>query len=238
MTSSEPSTTQVAKDEAAEVARTAAQRGGEVGQTAGDQARRVAQETTRQARDLAKEGREQLVGQAREGQRKAAGSLHTLADQLHGMSENSEGSGLAPEVVRQASERTRAVASWLEEREPGDLLAEVRSFARRKPGLFLAGAAVAGVLAGRLTRGAVQAAKDDSQQGQQGQQFTGTTGGTYVAERAQPATYPATPPVPPPVPPAPPVGPPGSVTTAPAFPPAPEYRAPETFPGQQGPVTR
>ena len=44
-------------------------------------------------------------------------------------------------------------AGKLQNREPAELLDEVRSFARRKPGLFLLGAAAAGVVAGRLTRG-------------------------------------------------------------------------------------
>lgn len=54
-----------------------------------------------------------------------------------------------------------AFADRLQNREPAELLDEVRSFARRKPGLFLLGAAAAGVLAGRLTRG-IQAAHSDS----------------------------------------------------------------------------
>ena len=52
-------------------------------------------------------------------------------------------------------------ADRLQNREPAELLDEVRSFARRKPGLFLLGAAAAGVLAGRLTSG-VRAAHADS----------------------------------------------------------------------------
>jgi len=157
-----PSTPEVAKDEAAEVARTAAQGGGQVAGVVGEQANRVAAETAQQARNLFEEGKGQLAGQAKEGQRKAADGLHALADQLHDMSEKSDGNGMVPEVARQASERTRAVASWLSEREPGDLLTEVRTFARRKPGLFLAGAALAGVVVGRLTRGAIAAQSDDS----------------------------------------------------------------------------
>ena len=98
----------------------------------------IASETAHQARNLLEEGKGQLAGQASEGQRKAANGLHALADQLHGMSEKSDGTGMVPEVARQASERTRTVASWLEEREPGDLVDEVRRFARRKPGMFLA----------------------------------------------------------------------------------------------------
>ena len=157
-----PSTPEVARREAADVARTAAQGGGQVGETAGDQAKRVASVTAEQARDLMQEGRTQLVDQAREGQRKAASSLHTLADQLRDMSQKADGEGLAPEIARQAAERTRGVATWLDEREPGALVEEVRRFARRKPGAFLAGAAIAGMLAGRLTRGAVAAASDES----------------------------------------------------------------------------
>jgi hypothetical protein len=59
----------------------------------------------------------------------------------------------------------------LQNREPAELLEEVRRFARRKPGLFLLGAAAAGVLAGRLTSG-VKAAHSD----------TGSTGGTYTPQ--------------------------------------------------------
>lgn len=161
--SEEPqSTPQVAKHEAADVAHTAAQGGRQVGDTVSEQARHVASEAAGQARDLLREGRDQLTDQAKEGQRKAAGSLHTLADQLRDMSEKTDSEGLAPEMARQASERARGVANWLDEREPGALLDEVRAFARRKPGTFLAGAAIAGVLAGRLTRGAVAATKSDS----------------------------------------------------------------------------
>jgi hypothetical protein len=78
------------------------------------------------------------------------------------MSQKADGAGFAPELARQAAERTRGIATWLDEREPGALLDEVRRFARRRPGAFLAGAAIAGVLAGRLTRGAVAAAGNES----------------------------------------------------------------------------
>jgi hypothetical protein len=50
----------------------------------------------------------------------------------------------------------------LEQREPGDLVAEVRRFAQRRPGAFLVGALLAGVAAGRLTRGVIAASSDKS----------------------------------------------------------------------------
>jgi hypothetical protein len=152
----------MAKHEAANVGDTAKQSGEQVMQTVGEQTKRVTDEAGRQARNLLHEGRQQLTEQAREGQQKTAQSLHALADQLDDMYTKSDGSGIGPEVVQQAAGHARNVASWLEDREPGDLLDEVRGFARRKPGVFLAGAAVAGILVGRLTRGVVAAQSDDS----------------------------------------------------------------------------
>ncbi|MFC4857340.1 hypothetical protein [Actinophytocola glycyrrhizae] len=158
---SQRSTTEVARDEAAGVARRAADKGGEVAGTVGEQANRVASEADRQARNLLHESREQLTGQARQGQQRAAEGLRTVASQLQQMSDKSDDQGVASEVARQVADRTNSAASWLEHREPGDLLNEVRRFARRKPGVFLLGAALAGVAVGRLTRGAAAAQSDD-----------------------------------------------------------------------------
>jgi hypothetical protein len=155
-------TTQVARDEAAEVGRTAADAGRQVAGTAADQAANVAQEVKAQARDLVGEARGQVQDQARAGQQKAADGIRALSQELRGMVEGEGGqqSGTVSEVARQAAERADRLADWLGEREPGDLLDEVRSFARRRPGAFLLGAAIAGVVVGRLTRGAVDAARD------------------------------------------------------------------------------
>jgi hypothetical protein len=73
-------------------------------------------------------------------------------------------SGVATEVAQQAAERIHGVASWLEQREPADVLQAVRDFARRRPGVFLAGAVAAGLAAGRLTRGMTDAARSGSQE--------------------------------------------------------------------------
>jgi len=67
--------------------------------------------------------------------------------------------------VQQASSKAGELAEWLEQRDPGTLLDEVRGLARRKPGTFLLGALAAGVVAGRLTRGAVDASKDQDVNG-------------------------------------------------------------------------
>ncbi len=166
---SPPSTTDTAKDEAREVATTAADRGGDVAQTAAQEAKHVAEHAQQEARDLLREGRAQLESQAKDGQRKAAQGLHELAGQLDRMAEQADSPGIAVDVARQVSDRTRTVADWLEHREPGDLLDEVRRFARRRPGAFLVGAAVAGALVGRLTRGVVAQQQEKSDSSPNGQ---------------------------------------------------------------------
>jgi F0F1-type ATP synthase membrane subunit b/b' len=179
--STTPSTTDVAKDQAGNVASTAAQAGSQVASTAADQAKQVTQETKRQAQDLVQQGRQQLQQQARTGQQKAGQGLNDIAQQLRAMVQGGETpTGPAADLVSQAGDKVEQLASWVSEREPGDLVVELRNFARRRPGVFLLGAAVAGVVAGRLTTGVVAAHKDEHGSG-----TTGTTG-TYV----QPAVAP------------------------------------------------
>jgi hypothetical protein len=154
---------EVARGEAAEVGRSAADAGRQVAGTAAEQAAQVAQEAKNQARDLVGEARTQVSDQARAGQQKAADGIRALGRELREMADGGQQSGIASEVARQAADQVDRLAGWLGQREPGDLVEEVRSFARRRPGVFLLGAAVAGTVVGRLTRGAVDAARTDSQ---------------------------------------------------------------------------
>lgn len=142
-----------ARDEASGLAHSAADSGQQLLHEAKDEATGVVSEATGQARDLLGEARSGLRSQASEQQAKAAASLRSLGDELGRMAEGAQEGGLAADLVRQAAGRTGSVASWLEDREPGDVLGEVAEFARRRPGMFLAIAATVGVLAGRLTRG-------------------------------------------------------------------------------------
>ncbi len=68
------------------------------------------------------------------------------------MAENDDEQGIAAKVVRDLSHRAGSAAGYLEGRDPGSLLDEVKSFAAKRPGAFIAIAAGAGILAGRLTK--------------------------------------------------------------------------------------
>ena len=179
-TSSTPSTTDVAKDEARNVGQTAAQGASQVASTAADQAKEVVAETKAQAQDVLAQGRDQLRQQVVSQQQKAGQGLAGLAEALRGMAEgNAPAPGPAADLVKQGASKVEEFANLLQNREPADLLDDIRSFARRKPGAFLLGAAVAGVLAGRLTSG-VKAAHTDSGPSSSGGSGTYRTPTNYV----------------------------------------------------------
>jgi HAMP domain-containing protein len=205
-----PPATQVAKQEVADVGRTTADAGRHVAGTAAEQAGQVAQEAKRQARDLVGEVRGQAMDQARTGQQNAADSIRNLAGELREMADNGEKHGTAAELAAQAADRLGGVADWIGAREPGDLVDEVRRFARRRPGVFLLGAAFAGILAGRLTRGTVDAQRDT---GSDGDRYAATDATATPPTVPSPAVHPAGS--------APVYAPPAGVGSAPAVGPAP-----------------
>ena len=141
-----------AKDEAAEVKRQATDSAQTVAETAKTEASNVAAEVKTNARDLLQQAKSDLTDQAGTQQQKVAEGLRSISTELQSMAGASEQPGVASDLVRQAAERSSAVAGWLDGRDPGSLLTEVKSFARQRPGTFLLLAAGAGVLAGRLSR--------------------------------------------------------------------------------------
>ena len=152
-----------AKEHAGAVAQDAKESTKSVASTAASEAKDVAHEARTQLRQLF----DQLTGEATDqasGQtQRAVQGLRSLGSELSGMAESQQGeSGLAADLARQGASRLDAAASWLEGREPGEILDEVRSFARRRPGTFIAGAAILGLVGGRLTRGLTSDASGSS----------------------------------------------------------------------------
>jgi hypothetical protein len=149
------------KDTAMQSAQAGKQAAGEVAQSTVGRAHDVVGEGKAQARDLVGEARDQLRGRAGEQHRNAVTQLRSLADELHSMAGSGQQGGVATDLVSRAAARAHGTAAWLDERQPGDLVEELRRFARRRPGAFLVGALAAGVMAGRLGRGVVAAHTED-----------------------------------------------------------------------------
>lgn len=160
---SDTGTKDVAKEQAGQVAQGAKDAGHQVAGEAKHQAGQVKAEVGNQARTLLNQTQGELKTQANDQQQRLAGGLRALGQELTQMASGGEPqNGPASDLVNQASQRVDAVAQWLESREPGHVLDEVQTFARQRPAAFLAIAAGAGLVVGRLVRGAKDAATDDS----------------------------------------------------------------------------
>lgn len=152
-----------AKQRAQDAADTAKQQSSEVASTAADEAKQVAGEAKAKATDLLSDVRTQVDEQSRTQLKGLASKLGELGDELDGLiSGDGQTDGAVTDLARQLSDRTRALSTHLADREPSDLIADVRTFARRRPGAFIFGAAAAGLVAGRLTRGVKKANDQDA----------------------------------------------------------------------------
>ncbi|MCP1503985.1 cell division septum initiation protein DivIVA [Curtobacterium herbarum] len=165
-----------AKGAASDVAGDAKEHAANVAGTAKEQAANVASEVSDHARQLFGQASGTLKDQAADQQQKAASGLRTIGDHLGKMADNDDEQGLAAKVVRDLSNRAGSVAGYLEGRDPGSLVDEVKSFAARRPGTFIAIAAGAGILAGRLAKALTTEIKHEKEAEATGTGTTGTTG--------------------------------------------------------------
>lgn len=149
-----------AREQAKQTAGTAAEAGKHVGGVAKQEARQVATEARQQARNLLGEAKTQVEDQSRTQRDRLVSNLRTFTDDLEQMAAQTD-SGMANQLVQQVASTARSVTDKLDQREPSEMLDEVRRFARRRPGAFLLGAFAAGVVAGRVARGAKDASSDE-----------------------------------------------------------------------------
>jgi len=176
--------------QAKEAAQTAVESGQQVAGTAVQEGKNVAVEAGQQIRRLAGQARGQLDEQASAQQQRATEGLRSLGDELQSMVELGGKGGLGSQLGEQASQRARELADWLGQRQPGDLLAEVNNYARRRPGTFFLGALVAGIIVGRLTRGMLSAARENGSQDSDSHPMGETTPPTgHLGETIPPTGY-------------------------------------------------
>ena len=155
---------QTAQEKAGEGVGLVSEKATDVAGTAQKRAGDVAGETRDQVRDVAEELRDQLQDQARTQTQRLAENVHRLADELSTMGESGEQSSPATKAVRQIADRGHGIAAKLEDRGPQGLVSDLQEFARRRPGVFLAGAALAGFATARLGKG-VKSSSDGTASG-------------------------------------------------------------------------
>ena len=144
------------------VARTANEDVKQLADTVRSQADQVKGELAGQAREMLEETRGQLENQADMQATRLARALFQVGSQAVALSEGRpEQAGPLVDYAEQAATWLDTCAAQIEERGLEGLATDVVDFARRRPGVFLAGAAVLGFGVGRLIRsGAVSGDTD------------------------------------------------------------------------------
>jgi len=151
-----------AKAQGQEVLRSTAGQATEVVETAKQQASQVAQQASVEARNLLDEARARVEEQTAEGATRLADGLSRLGNEAVALADGrpedaptlqryAQRSG---ESLLDAADRAYGLSDDVRTRGIGAVLADVQTFARRRPAVFLLGTAVAGVLAGRAVRNA------------------------------------------------------------------------------------
>ena len=138
----------------------------ELAGTARDQADQVKGQLAEQVQGLVADARGQLQAEADRQTARVAQAAFQVGTQAIAMAAGRpEEAGPLAAYAEQAANWLDTCAGVIDERGLEGLSADVVDFARRRPGVFLAGAAVAGLAVGRLIRsGALVSAADEEMQ--------------------------------------------------------------------------
>jgi hypothetical protein len=117
------------------------------------QAKAVAGQAKQQLENFVGEARDEVRQQAQQRNDQAAEQLRTLSERLIALAQGRpESAGSLTDLLYDADDKVRSLATRLEQRGPQGVADDVSRFARRRPGLFLAAAAGAGFVIGRAVR--------------------------------------------------------------------------------------
>jgi len=120
--------------------------------TASSEVHDLTSQAVDQAADVLNDVRGQVRERADAEARRAAEAIGGIGQQLRTMADRADQDSPAVRWVREAGERSQRVADRLEEGGPQGLVDDVQRFARRRPGVFLAGMGFAGLVVGRMLR--------------------------------------------------------------------------------------
>ncbi len=159
-----PEQAQAAKDEAINQA-------SDLKDTALEHVGAVTADAKEKATNVAHDLRRELETQGDAQAKRAASALHDVGSQLSDMA-NAGKPGPVSDVTRQLADKSRLVASRLEEGGVQAVSDDLRQFARRQPGLFLAAAGIAGFVVTRILRNAQSNGNPSEPSGRPGVPYT------------------------------------------------------------------
>ena len=148
-------TATTAKDEAAQVGQVAASAATDVASTAKQQAGQVAGEAVNQLKSLTDDARNQASQQVSNATEQLSTKVRSLAGEMRDLGQGKgDANSTIAGLVQQLADKGEQLADQITAKGPGGLVQDLRGFAARKPGTFLLGALAAGVVTGRLVKGA------------------------------------------------------------------------------------
>lgn len=184
----ERSKTQEAKEQGKQVADQAKEEASSITDKIREEAGSVGHVAEQQARGLFEDARHQLRDQGEQQVGRLSEVLHGFSEKLQALQEGrAEDAGPLADYLERARSQVDDAAQRIEDLGLSGALDETRRFARRRPGAYLGGAAIAGLVVGRLARAGKDAQDNDRGSDARPQLETGPVGRTA-------GTIPASPP--------------------------------------------
>lgn len=110
------------------------------------------QAVTHVASSVANQAREQVSTQFDARKDKAVETMGNVASAIRDTSDKLKGVGPLGDVAGRAADGIEKVADFFEDKQIGDVVRDVESFARREPALFIGAAFALGVIGGRFLK--------------------------------------------------------------------------------------
>lgn len=112
------------------------------------------------SQNLIERAQTQASAKVNEARSEAAQTLSTLASTLHqsGSQLKSEQQNLAGDYLERAADGIERVASYLQNADAGEVVANIEAFARRRPELFIGSAFAAGLIVARFLKSSSRSA--------------------------------------------------------------------------------
>jgi vacuolar-type H+-ATPase subunit H len=141
-----------------EVAHDASAHAGELAESVREHAGEVGQEVIQQGRRVVEDARDTMREQTDVQSRQAVSALRQWSERGRALADGRpQEAGPLADYTRDLAGKVSEAADQFEARGFDGVVQDVESFARRRPGVFLLGAGLAGFAVGRLVRGAKSA---------------------------------------------------------------------------------